>query len=58
MTHTLDSVDWALWLSAEKLSKYDSSQVCSEMPFFKRQKVGEALPWTLVCLNECGISIL
>lgn len=29
---------WGLWLSAEKLSKFDSSQVCSEMPFFKRQK--------------------
>lgn len=32
------SLVWGLWLSAEKLSKFDSSQVCSEMPFFKRQK--------------------
>lgn len=30
------------WLAAEKLSSFDSSQVCSEMPFFKRQKAGEA----------------
>lgn len=42
MTHTLKPVDWGLWLSAEKLAKFDSSQVCSEMPFFKRQKAGEA----------------
>lgn len=31
-----------LWLAAEKLSRFDSSQVCSEMPFFKRQKAREA----------------
>lgn len=32
-----------LWLAAENLSRFDSSQVWSEMPFFKRQKAGEAL---------------
>lgn len=42
MTHALKPVVWGLWLSAEKLAKFDSSQVCSEMPFFKRQKEGEA----------------
>lgn len=43
VTHALSPVVWGLWLSKEKLSKFDSSQVCSEMPFFKRQKPGEAL---------------
>lgn len=42
MTHALKPVVSGLWLSAEKLAKFDSSQVCSEMPFFKRQKAGEA----------------
>lgn len=49
MTHTLQPVDWGLWLSAEKLAKFDSSQVCSEMPCFKRQKAGEAFRLGLVC---------
>lgn len=31
-----------LWLAAEKLSRFDTYQVSSEMPFFKRQKAGEA----------------
>lgn len=37
-----------LWLSAEKLAKFVSSQVCAEMPCFKRQKAGEAF-----ALNFC-----
>lgn len=65
MTHALKPVVWGLWLSAEKLAKFDSSQVCSEMPFFKRQKEGEAFALdscvpVCVCACACvrGISIL
>lgn len=50
MIHTLNPVDWGLWLSAEKLAKFDSSQVCSEMPCFKRQKAGEAFALDLCAL--------
>lgn len=53
MTHTLSPAVWGLWLSAEKLAKFDSSQVCSEMPFFKRQKAGEAFCLGLSCALAC-----
>lgn len=43
MTHAPEPLVQGLWLSAEKLAKFDGSQVCSEMPFFKRQKAGEAV---------------
>lgn len=42
MTHTVNPEEWGLWCSAEKLAKFDRSQVCSEMPCFKRQKADEA----------------
>lgn len=53
MSHTLKPVDWGLWLSAEKLAKFDSSQVYSEMPCFKRQKARRSLCLGLLCALVC-----
>lgn len=55
MTHALKPADLCLWLSAEKLAKFDSSQVCSEMPFFKRQKAGEAFALVCEAFLSCDI---
>lgn len=52
MTHTVKPVDGGLCCSADKLAKSDSSQVCSEMPCFKRQKAGEAFALDS-CVPEC-----
>lgn len=43
-----------------KLAKFDGSQVCTEMPCFKRQTADEGLSLDLcVCAQAvCGISIL
>lgn len=46
---------FGLWCSAQKLAKFDSSQVYPEMPCFKRQKSGQcfaldsSVPWC-VCV--------
>lgn len=53
MTHTVKPVDWGLCCSAEKLAKFDSSQVCSEMPCFKRQKRRRSLSLVLLCVPLC-----
>lgn len=43
VTHSMTPVDLDLWVSGEKLARFDSFQVYFEIPCFKRQKADRAV---------------